>query len=197
MDAIHTNALFSSTAIHSRDSVLANSPSSFTVTPASSSPTSSQPQVRIKKRSQVKNACTTCKKACKKCDTQRPCPRCVRLGVDASCVDSVRARRSASLRGLYRAKSMERSFLGSSSPTAHPYFPSNTSFVRMHSVLGPSIESVLIPSTDSILQNRVSGVGTKTAEGLQILSELALCGHEDSRSNQEATPRQSPDRAVG
>jgi hypothetical protein len=41
------------------------------------------------KRSQVKNACTNCQKACKKCDPARPCLRCVKHRfTPEECVDS-------------------------------------------------------------------------------------------------------------
>ncbi|RCH96696.1 hypothetical protein CU097_011424 [Rhizopus azygosporus] len=33
------------------------------------------------KRSQVKNACINCKKACKKCDDGRPCQRCIKYNL--------------------------------------------------------------------------------------------------------------------
>lgn len=42
------------------------------------------------KRVQVKNACTNCQKACKKCDNVRPCARCIKFGEGELCVDSVR-----------------------------------------------------------------------------------------------------------
>ena len=57
------------------------------------------------KRRQVKNACTNCQKACKKCDDQRPCPRCVKYGIADDCVDSVRKERKKGIkRGSYKKK---------------------------------------------------------------------------------------------
>lgn len=57
------------------------------------------------KRRQVKNACTNCQKACKKCDDQRPCPRCVKYGTADDCVDSVRKERKKGIkRGSYKKK---------------------------------------------------------------------------------------------
>ena len=57
------------------------------------------------KRRQVKNACTNCQKACKKCDDQRPCPRCVKYGVADDCTDSVRKERKKGIkRGSYKKK---------------------------------------------------------------------------------------------
>lgn len=45
------------------------------------------------KRKQVKNACVNCQRACKKCDDMRPCSRCVKYGMAATCVDSARKER--------------------------------------------------------------------------------------------------------
>ncbi|KAH9268366.1 hypothetical protein BASA84_000233 [Batrachochytrium salamandrivorans] len=45
------------------------------------------------RRSQVKIACVHCKSACKKCDSQRPCARCVRIGKPESCRDAPRKER--------------------------------------------------------------------------------------------------------
>ena len=57
------------------------------------------------KRRQVKNACTNCQKACKKCDDQRPCPRCVKYGIADDCADSVRKERKKGIkRGSYKKK---------------------------------------------------------------------------------------------
>ncbi|KAJ3117348.1 hypothetical protein HDU96_007138 [Phlyctochytrium bullatum] len=59
----------------------------------------------VRKRKQVKNACVNCQKACKKCDTGRPCPRCVRYGLQDTCQDSVRKeRRKGIKRGPYKPK---------------------------------------------------------------------------------------------
>ncbi|KAF8340346.1 uncharacterized protein EI90DRAFT_3035258 [Cantharellus anzutake] len=56
------------------------------------------------KRTQVKNACTNCQKACKKCDEQRPCGRCVRYGL-TDCTDSERKKRvTGAKRGPYRRR---------------------------------------------------------------------------------------------
>lgn len=57
------------------------------------------------KRKQVKNACTNCQKACKKCDDERPCPRCVKYGIAEECQDSIRKeRRKGIKRGSYKKK---------------------------------------------------------------------------------------------
>ena len=44
------------------------------------------------KRKQVKHACANCQRACKKCDDTRPCQRCIKLGIDDSCFDTLRKR---------------------------------------------------------------------------------------------------------
>ncbi|ORZ02758.1 hypothetical protein BCR43DRAFT_520016 [Syncephalastrum racemosum] len=59
----------------------------------------------IGKRKQVKNACTNCQKACKKCDDARPCPRCVKYQLEDSCVNSVRKERKKGIkRGPYKRR---------------------------------------------------------------------------------------------
>ncbi|KAI8639387.1 hypothetical protein BD408DRAFT_421522 [Parasitella parasitica] len=63
-------------------------------------PTSETP-----KRNQVKNACTNCQKACKKCDDARPCPRCQKYGIADTCVSSVRKERKKGIkRGPYKRR---------------------------------------------------------------------------------------------
>jgi hypothetical protein len=65
---------------------------------------SHQPLTRAKRR-QVKNACTNCQKACKKCDDARPCLRCVKYGISDDCVDSQRKeRRRGVKRGPYKKR---------------------------------------------------------------------------------------------
>jgi hypothetical protein len=66
-------------------------------------PTQHQPPIIRSKRRQVKNACTNCRKACKKCDDARPCLRCVKYDISDSCVDSPRKPRTRGLkRGPYK-----------------------------------------------------------------------------------------------
>ncbi|KAJ3077091.1 hypothetical protein HDU98_008525 [Podochytrium sp. JEL0797] len=59
------------------------------------------------KRVQVKNACTNCKSACKKCETQRPCTRCVSRNLAGSCQDSFRKPRVGGTRGPYKRKPLK------------------------------------------------------------------------------------------
>ncbi|RCH77887.1 hypothetical protein CU098_005498, partial [Rhizopus stolonifer] len=46
-----------------------------------------------------------CQKACKKCDDARPCPRCVKYGINDTCVNSVRKERKKGIkRGPYKRR---------------------------------------------------------------------------------------------
>ena len=57
------------------------------------------------KRHQVKNACTNCQKACKKCDDVRPCLRCVKYGISEEYVNSQRKERQKGIkRGPYKKR---------------------------------------------------------------------------------------------
>ena len=57
------------------------------------------------KRRQVKNACTNCQKACKKCDDARPCLRCVKYCIAEECIDSQRKERLKGVkRGPYKKR---------------------------------------------------------------------------------------------
>jgi len=57
------------------------------------------------KRTQCKNACVNCQKACKKCDDNRPCQRCIRYGTAETCVDSQRKERKKGVkRGPYKKR---------------------------------------------------------------------------------------------
>ncbi|KAJ3414878.1 hypothetical protein HDV05_005942 [Chytridiales sp. JEL 0842] len=59
----------------------------------------------FKRRPQVKIACQHCKRACKKCDEQRPCGRCARLGLP-DCNDAPRKERKKGFkRGPYKKQS--------------------------------------------------------------------------------------------
>lgn len=62
------------------------------------------------KRKQVKNACVNCQKACKRCDEGRPCSRCVKYGLTATCMDSARKERK---RGIKRGPYKRRATTGS------------------------------------------------------------------------------------
>ncbi|KAG8216919.1 hypothetical protein J3R82DRAFT_7195 [Butyriboletus roseoflavus] len=57
------------------------------------------------KRKQVKMACTNCANACKRCDEARPCERCMKYGIQDSCVDGTRKERQKGIkRGPYKRK---------------------------------------------------------------------------------------------
>ncbi|KAF8609947.1 hypothetical protein BDV93DRAFT_517170 [Ceratobasidium sp. AG-I] len=60
------------------------------------------------KRKQVKNACSACQRACKRCDVGRPCERCVKYGMGDSCRDSQRKERKKGVkRGPYKKRDGE------------------------------------------------------------------------------------------
>ncbi|KAI5888325.1 uncharacterized protein SCHCODRAFT_02636414, partial [Schizophyllum commune H4-8] len=66
-----------------------------------------QQQARLK-RKQVKNACTNCANACKRCDEARPCERCVKYGLGESCVDGQRKERKKGIkRGPYKRRNKD------------------------------------------------------------------------------------------
>ncbi|KIM70794.1 hypothetical protein SCLCIDRAFT_1206948, partial [Scleroderma citrinum Foug A] len=49
--------------------------------------------------------CTNCANACKRCNEARPCERCVKYGIQESCVDGVRKERQKGIkRGPYKRK---------------------------------------------------------------------------------------------
>ncbi|KAI8073969.1 hypothetical protein BC940DRAFT_289659 [Gongronella butleri] len=71
------------------------------------------------KRKQVKNACTNCQKACKKCDDSRPCPRCVRYNMADTCINSVRKERKKGIkRGPYKRRTRNGEGSGKDDPEA-------------------------------------------------------------------------------
>ncbi|KAI8343281.1 hypothetical protein BC941DRAFT_448100 [Chlamydoabsidia padenii] len=73
------------------------------------------------KRKQVRNACINCQKACKKCDEQRPCPRCVKYGTTDTCVNSVRKERKKGVkRGPYKKRKQGGATSGDSSASSTP-----------------------------------------------------------------------------
>ncbi|KAJ7197264.1 hypothetical protein GGX14DRAFT_472067 [Mycena pura] len=71
------------------------------------------------KRRQVKNACTNCQKACKKCDQARPCLRCVKYGYGAEeCMDSSRKeRKKGAKRGPYKRRDETGSVIAHGQPS--------------------------------------------------------------------------------
>lgn len=86
-----------------RSDYQSNSPSPSTSAILSITPPSSGS--RGPKRRQVKNACTNCQRACKKCDSARPCLRCVRYGTAETCMDSERKQRPRGVkRGPYKKR---------------------------------------------------------------------------------------------
>ncbi|KAJ1646486.1 hypothetical protein LPJ64_002035 [Coemansia asiatica] len=63
------------------------------------------PVTPVKKRAQVKNACVNCQRACKKCDSNRPCQRCIKYSLQETCKDSMRKPRAKGIkRGPYKKR---------------------------------------------------------------------------------------------
>ncbi|KAF8195996.1 hypothetical protein BJ912DRAFT_1056429 [Pholiota molesta] len=86
------------------------------------------------KRKQVKMACTNCAGACKRCDENRPCERCVKYGIADTCIDGQRKERKKGIkRGPYRRKnkneSDSNSFNGEWTPPS-----SSTTAAAIHAV---------------------------------------------------------------
>ncbi|KAF9479775.1 hypothetical protein BDN70DRAFT_666852 [Pholiota conissans] len=105
-------------------------PQPFGAPPANPAP----PALSRPKRKQVKMACTNCAGACKRCDENRPCERCVKYGVADTCVDGQRKERKKGIkRGPYRRKnkneSDSNSFNGEWTPPS-----SSTTAAAIHAV---------------------------------------------------------------
>ncbi|KAH8823333.1 hypothetical protein DL96DRAFT_1617258 [Flagelloscypha sp. PMI_526] len=62
----------------------------------------SPPKRKVAERKQVKIACSNCREACKKCAAERPCGRCVKYGLERTCVDAPRKKRENKPRGPYQ-----------------------------------------------------------------------------------------------
>ena len=85
------------------------------------------PAARVKRR-QVKNACTNCQKACKKCDDARPCLRCVKYGMQEACVSSQRKERKKGVkRGPYKKRESKGPSLSPSPRVPCLFAPKNAS----------------------------------------------------------------------
>lgn len=78
------------------------------------------------KRRQVKNACTNCQRACKKCDDARPCLRCVKYGISEECVDSQRKERK---KGIKRGPYKKRDGKGTLNSSFRPLCPVHLPFL--------------------------------------------------------------------
>ncbi|KAH6918826.1 hypothetical protein BKA70DRAFT_1248425 [Coprinopsis sp. MPI-PUGE-AT-0042] len=91
--------------------LIGRNPQSLSLIPQDISRDSGLGPIRPKRR-QVKNACTRCQKACKKCDDARPCLRCVRYGCTDGCISSVRKERKKGFkRGPYKKRDAEAQLL--------------------------------------------------------------------------------------
>ncbi|KAH7887095.1 hypothetical protein F5I97DRAFT_1936630 [Phlebopus sp. FC_14] len=80
------------------------------------------------KRKQVKMACTNCASACKRCDEARPCERCVKYGIQHTCVDGIRKERQKGIkRGPYKRKNKTASADGGGQLPFYSWKPSYAS----------------------------------------------------------------------
>ncbi|KAF5365673.1 hypothetical protein D9758_003146 [Tetrapyrgos nigripes] len=95
------------------------------------------------KRKQVKNACTNCQKACKKCDEARPCLRCVKYGHPDQCVDSQRKERK---KGVKRGKYKKREGRGTNAEQDEALF-AGMPLVTMSTEPSPAAESPIAGET--------------------------------------------------
>ncbi|KAI7886312.1 hypothetical protein K492DRAFT_190278 [Lichtheimia hyalospora FSU 10163] len=87
---------------------------------ASATNTSSSNNRKRPKRKQVKNACVNCQKACKKCDDGRPCQRCIKLGLTATCTNSPRKERKKGVkRGPYKKRQQQQQQRSSATAVAN------------------------------------------------------------------------------
>ncbi|CCM02904.1 uncharacterized protein FIBRA_05018 [Fibroporia radiculosa] len=105
--------------------------------PPGAVPSSQPPRT---KRRQVKNACTNCQKACKKCDDARPCLRCVKYGIAEECVDSQRKERQ---KGIKRGPYKKRDGKSKRPPT---FYLSSPSSVEQQADVGAQSAMVMPPA---------------------------------------------------
>ena len=136
------------------------------------------------KRKQVKQACINCRKACKKCEEQRPCCRCARLGLAESCVDWQRKpREKGHKRGPYFKKLPE---LRSS----HLLLASNDCDVTMNAAQ-PPFKNVC----DSSFTNLESPSGSSfNVDGLDMCPPLSLPPNAIAKNDGFSIKQQGPFR---
>uniref|UniRef100_A0A7S4HJT4 Zn(2)-C6 fungal-type domain-containing protein n=1 Tax=Vannella robusta TaxID=1487602 RepID=A0A7S4HJT4_9EUKA len=68
------------------------------------------------KRKRVREACPLCKKSKTACDARRPCPRCIRLGMEDSCVDNTLPPGRSEVKEKWRNVNKIASFVGEEKP---------------------------------------------------------------------------------
>ncbi|KAF8892662.1 hypothetical protein BD779DRAFT_1201825 [Infundibulicybe gibba] len=120
------------------------------------------------KRRQVKNACTNCQKACKKCDDARPCLRCVKYGISEECIDSQRKERKKGIkRGPYKKRDGKGNSVESHDAPTQQGLPVSTSVPSPQTgspLVGPYIGSVGISPTIYSSYPHPSPAGPKQGE---------------------------------
>ncbi|KAI8926594.1 hypothetical protein BC831DRAFT_221078 [Entophlyctis helioformis] len=77
-----------------------------------------------RRRQQVKIACIHCKRACKRCDEQRPCSRCVRTNQADSCIDAPRRDRRRPHSGTSGTRESNEGDAATADTTTDPSRPS-------------------------------------------------------------------------
>lgn len=108
-------------------------------TTSTDSPTSQRP-----KRAQVKNACTNCQRACKKCDPFRPCQRCIKYELTDTCVNSKRKPRKKGIkRGPYKKRKKNPTEESSTSTTPIQGTSKRKPRTPLPSILGPGAINIL------------------------------------------------------
>ncbi|KAJ8660426.1 hypothetical protein O0I10_003884 [Lichtheimia ornata] len=119
---------------------------------ATAVPPQAVPQVKPK-RKQVKNACVNCQKACKKCDDARPCPRCIKYGLTATCVNSVRKERKKGVkRGPYKQQT-------ASQAASQPTTPVPTNLSAVPAAAGNGADALLLNNSHPYIRT-FHGTGT-------------------------------------
>ncbi|CEP13016.1 hypothetical protein [Parasitella parasitica] len=151
---------------------------------SSSSDTAAKPN--MKRRSQVKNACVNCQKACKKCDDGRACQRCIKLGITDTCVDSPRKERKKGFkRGPYKKKIAQLTALKIEEAATTKYTIQINPSSQLHS---PATNCAIQPSqldNTSIAQNRFNRYYNNIrGDGTNILIE----NNNESTQYAEAHP---------
>jgi len=107
------------------------------------------------KRKQVKSACLNCRKRKTGCDSFRPCTKCVRNGLESSCVDVPRKKRSSN---RSKSNSMGNSLSNSSSspsPSSSPALVPPQPSSSYPTSLPPHVQymSVQLPNSGLVTQN--------------------------------------------
>ncbi|KAI5812941.1 hypothetical protein BZA77DRAFT_131925 [Pyronema omphalodes] len=131
-------------------------------------------------KSHVASACVNCKKAHLACDTRRPCPRCVGLGKQDTCVDVQHKKRGRPrLRDDHRSHSFE--IAAMARPGGNVTSPSS-----------PSIAPSFRPSTHRILKSQAESPRFSRRPSLTPREDIL--GHHSHGSYFDPRPSSRPSR---